>query len=171
MGRPTFAPKITRGPIPKLNYLPHLCIHPNYHPKLYLYTISRFATMHWTVRQIDTHRPTGVLAPQGEPWPKVTGLGGGVYQPSLATCNVSSRFDDHSPKISAAKLRRFRRRCDPQKYPQKHTVNDRPMSPHYMRRLKLHSFEYIIIRIFGCSHGTVYNDHTRREADALVVWL
>jgi len=55
IGRPTFAPKITpsRGPIPKLNYLPHPWTHPIYRPKQHPHPIRRFATMHWTVRQID----------------------------------------------------------------------------------------------------------------------
>ena len=49
----TLAPKITlsRGLIPKPNYLPHPWTHPTYHPKPHPYPISRFATMHQTDRQ------------------------------------------------------------------------------------------------------------------------
>jgi len=39
--------------------------------------------------------PFNILAPQGDPpGPKVTGLGGGVHQPPLAICKISSRSDD-----------------------------------------------------------------------------
>jgi len=52
MGLPTFAPKITPfcGPIPKPSYLPNPWTHLTYLPKVHLYLIIRFATMHWTDR-------------------------------------------------------------------------------------------------------------------------
>jgi len=35
---------------------------------------------------------------RGTPWAEGTGLGGGVHQPPLATCKISSRADDPSPR-------------------------------------------------------------------------
>jgi len=64
------------------------------------------------------------------PGPKVTGLGGRVHQPPSSYLQNFIQFQQPLSKISAAKLRWFCCRRDPQK----HTVND--MSPHYMRRQK-----------------------------------
>jgi len=64
----------------------------------------------------------------GSPGPKVTGLGVGVQQPLSRYLQNFVQFRRPLSEISAAKLRRFCCRRDPQK----HTVND--MSLHYIRR-------------------------------------
>ena len=55
MARPKFAPKSTpsRGPIPKLHYLPHPWTRPTYDGKRHPDPIRRFSTMHWTDRRTD----------------------------------------------------------------------------------------------------------------------
>jgi len=59
-GAPKFAHKRTRsrGPIPKLHYLPHPWTRPTYDAKWHPDPIHRFTTMHWTDR--PTNRRTYV---------------------------------------------------------------------------------------------------------------
>ena len=54
MARPKFAPKSTpsRGRILKPRYLPHAWTRPTYSAKRRPDPIRRFATVHWTDRQI-----------------------------------------------------------------------------------------------------------------------
>ena len=65
--------------------------------------------------------PFSVSAPQGDSWAKGhrSGYWDTTTPPPLATCIISSRSDDPS-KISAAKLRRFCCRRDPQKHSKRH---------------------------------------------------
>ena len=62
MARPKFAPKSTpsRGPIAKLQHLPHPWTRPTYDAKRRPDPIRRLSTMHWTDRRTDrrTDRPT-----------------------------------------------------------------------------------------------------------------
>ena len=53
MARPKFAPKSTpsRGPIPKLHYLPNPWTRPTYNAKRHPDPICRFSAMHWTDRR------------------------------------------------------------------------------------------------------------------------
>ena len=69
-------------------------------------------------------------SPGGPPGPKITGLSGGVHLPPLATCKISSRSDDPSPRYLLSSFVDFVAGVTHKK----HTVND--MSPHYMRRQK-----------------------------------
>jgi len=78
-------------------------------------------------------------SPEEPPGPKVTGLGGGVPPPFSYLQNFVPFWRPLS-KISAAKLRRFWCRSDPQNH-RKHTVND--MSPHYTRRQLYETFSAI----------------------------
>jgi len=63
MARPKFATKSTpsRGPILKLQYLPHPWTRPTYDAERHPDPIRRFSTMHWTERRTygRTDRHTG----------------------------------------------------------------------------------------------------------------
>ena len=60
-------------------------------------------------------------SPGGPAGPYVTGLGGGVHQPNSSYLQIFVPFGRPLSDISAAKLRRFCCRCDPQKtYDKRH---------------------------------------------------